>query len=177
MADLDGLLEKMPIGEIAKKLGVSESVARDVVDKALPAIVAGMSANSKHAGGAASLQKAFAKHESKPVPTKLDEVDTDDGEKIVNNVFGKNKDAVVKTLADKTPEASESVIAKILPIVAPIVISWLATRFFAPKKTTSTVPTASTGGGIGDMLGGLLGGGKGGGIGDVLGGLLGGGKK
>jgi hypothetical protein len=184
MAELDGLLKMIPIGEIAKKLGVSEDVAEDAVQRVLPTIVAGMSANSRDKGGAASLQKAFGKHESKPVPTKLADVDTDDGEKIVNNIFGKNRDAVAKEVAKSSPKADESIIQKILPIVAPIVISWLASRFFAPKTTTSTVPTKagsakSAGGGIGDVLGGLLGGGGKGGVdlGGLLGGLLGGGKK
>ena len=178
MSDLDSLLEQIPIDQIAKKLGVDDDVARDAVEKVLPTIVAGLSANSKDKAGAASLEKALSKHEARRTPSSVDDIDTDDGEKIVDNVFGANKTKVVSAVST-TAKADESVIAKILPIVAPIVLSWLASRFLA-KKTDAA---GSAHGGIGDLLGGLLGGatgGKGGGgdiLGGLLGGLLGGGKR
>ena len=177
MSDLDGLLKQIPIDQIAAKLGVPHDVAEDAVAKVLPTIVAGLSANSKDKAGAASLEKALAKHEGRAAST-VDQIDTDDGEKIVNNVFGSNKDKVV-TAVSKTAKADESVIAKILPIVAPIVLSWLASQFLNKKKTDAA---GSGQGALGDLLGGLLGGaagGKGGGdvLGGLLGGLLGGGKK
>jgi hypothetical protein len=177
MSDLDGLLKQIPIGQIATKLGVSHDVAEDAVAKVLPTIVAGLSANSKDKAGAASLEKALVTHEGRTV-TSVDQIDTDDGEKIVRNVFGSNKAQVVKAVST-TAKADESVIAKILPIVAPIVLSWLASQFLSKKKTDAT---GSGQGAIGDLLGGLLGGaggGKGGGdvLGGLLGGLLGGGKK
>jgi hypothetical protein len=177
MSDLDALLKQIPIGQIAKKLGVDDDVARDAVEKVLPTIVAGLSANSKDSAGAASLEKALVKHEARRTPGSVDEIDTADGEKIVANVFGKNRDRVVSAVS-QTAKADESVIAKIMPIVAPIVLSWLASRFLN-KKTDAA---AAGSGGIGDVLGGLLGGaagGKGGGdlLGGLLGGMLGGGKK
>ena len=177
MSDLDGLLKQIPIDQIAAKLGVPHDVAEDAVAKVLPTIVAGLSANSKDKAGAASLEKALAKHEGRAAST-VDQIDTDDGEKIVHNVFGSNKDKVV-TAVSKTAKADESVIAKILPIVAPIVLSWLASRFLNKKKTDAA---GSGQGALGDLLGGLLGGasgGKRGGdvLGGLLGGLLGGGKK
>jgi hypothetical protein len=178
VSDLDSLLKQIPIDQIAKKLGVDDDVARDAVEKALPTIVAGLSANSKDKAGAASLEKALVTHKDRR-PASVDDIDTDDGEKIVNNVFGANKTKVVAAVS-KTAKADESVIAKILPIVAPIVLSWLASRFLN-KKTTDAAGSGQ--GGIADVLGGLLGGatgGKGGGgdmLGGLLGGLLGGGKK
>ena len=177
MSDLDGLLKQIPIDQIAAKLGVPHDVAEDAVAKVLPTIVAGLSANSKDKAGAASLEKALAKHEGRAAST-VDQIDTDDGEKIVHNVFGSNKDKVV-TAVSKTAKADESVIAKILPIVAPIVLSWLASQFLNKKKTDAA---GSGQGALGDLLGGLLGGAtgsKGGGdvLGGLLGGLLGGGKK
>lgn len=176
MSDLDSLLKQIPIDQIATKLGVDHDVAEDAVAKVLPTIVAGLSANSKDKAGAASLEKALAKHEGRTARS-VDQIDTDDGEKIVRNVFGTHKDKVVAAVSTQA-KADESVIDKILPIVAPIVLSWLASRFLN-KKTDAA---GSSSGGIGDLLGGLLGGaagGKGGGdvLGGLLGGLLGGGKK
>jgi hypothetical protein len=71
-------------------------------------------------------------------------------------------------------------VAKLLPILAPIVMSFLAKKFL---KGGAGAPGSSSGGGLGDLLGGLLGGSGQGGqggqgaLGDLLGGLLGGGRR
>ena len=44
MDDLSGLINLIPIGDIAKKIGVDESVARAAVAVAVPAIVGGLAA-------------------------------------------------------------------------------------------------------------------------------------
>jgi hypothetical protein len=187
MAGLDDIIDNLPIGDIAKKLGVDEATARKAIDDALPALVAGMGANATDPAGAASLEKAVVKHDPKLVEggVNLDDVDEADGQKIVRNVFGGNTDQVVGALDKK--EGGGDLIAKLLPILAPIVLSFLAQQFQKkqapkPSATPSQAP-ASSGGGITDVLGGLLGGGSGsggsggsgGGLGDLLGGLLGGG--
>ena len=83
MAEFDGLLDLIPIGDIAKQLGVSEDVAEAAVKQAIPAIVGGMAANAKDAGGAKSLEKALSKHATKSSSGKkvaVKEIDTADGE-------------------------------------------------------------------------------------------------
>ena len=92
------------------------------------------------------------------------------------------KNDVVAAVADTSKgDVTKELIAKLLPIIAPIVISFIASQFLGQKTETPAAkeeaPAASSGG-IGDLLGGLLG--SAGGqevIGSVLGGLLGGGKK
>lgn len=181
MAQYDGLLEAIPVADIARQLGIDEDVAAQAVQQAIPAILGGMNANVQD-GGAASLEKALAAH-SGGVPTSLAAVDTADGEKIVKNVFGTNTTKVQEAVAVAAPSSNvtQDLIAKLLPILAPIVISWLASQFLNKKSEPAAAEAApaSSGGGIGDLLGGLLGGGggssSGGGVGDLLGGLLGGG--
>jgi hypothetical protein len=194
MASLDELMSQIPIGDVAARLGVDEQTARAAVEQALPALVSGMEANAKDPGGAASLEKAVSKHSPALVEggVNLDEVDTNDGEKIVSHVFGSNKDQVVQTLSSQPAGFSGGggVVGKLLPILAPIVLSYLAKKFQERKQSTETVqptepmqpkqPAKEPEGGLGGLLGGLLGGGSGsgssgGGIGDILGGLLGGG--
>jgi len=185
MSDLDGLLDLIPVGDIAKQLGVSEDVAEAAVKQAIPAIIGGMAANAKDSGGAKSLEKALTKHTSssgKKVSVK--EIDTADGEKIVNNVFGSKKNDVVAAVADTSKgDVTKELIAKLLPIIAPIVIAFVAQQFLGQKAETPAPKaeekeTTSSSGGIGDLLGGLLGSSQGQEIiGGVLGGLLGGGKK
>lgn len=185
MSGLDELIDNLPIGDIAKKLGVDEATARKAVDDALPALVAGMGANATDPAGATSLEKAVKAHDPKLVEggVNLDDVDEDDGQKIVRNVFGGNTDQVVGALDKK--EGGGNLIGKLLPILAPIVLSFLAQQFQkkqAPKPSATPRDTSASSGGITDVLGGLLGGGSGGsggsggGLGDLLGGVLGGGS-
>jgi hypothetical protein len=190
MAGLEDLISQIPIGDLAKKLGVDESTAKDAVSKALPALVGGMQANAK-AGGGESLAKAVDKHSPQLVEggVNLDDVDEEDGKKIVGNVFGGEQQNVVAALAGGQGGGGGGlgdVIGKALPMLAPMVMSFLAQKGAGTKANAAST---GGGGGIGDMLGGLLGGGGGGGaagsgggldIGGLLGGLggmLGGGKK
>lgn len=181
MAELDGLIEMIPIGDIADKLGIDEKAAKSAVKTVLPTIVAGLQANASDKEGAASLEKALEKHTKKS--TKVADVDEEDGKKIVNHVFGKKTEEVAAAAADKA-DVTKDIISKILPIVAPIVLAWLAQKFLggggaeeaAPKKKT-TKKEESSDNGIGDLLGGLMGSQAGQEvIGSVLGGLLGGKK-
>ena len=178
MSDLDGLISQIPIGDIAKKLGIDEKTAREAVAVAVPTIVSGMNANAQ-AGGAKSLEKALAKHAGRPVD--IDTIDEEDGKKIVNNVFGNKKTEVVSAVSKPSGTDLSDIVAKVLPIVAPIVLAYLANHFLGGKKDEQAKPQAkpaAPSGGIGDVLGGLLGSQQGLDIVvGLLGGLLGGGKK
>ncbi len=178
MSDLDGLINLIPIGDIAKKLGIDESVAKAAVAVAVPAIVGGLAANAKNEDGAKSLEKALGKH--KNASTDLKDVDSADGAKIVKHVFGDKKDKVVAAVASKSggPDIA-AIVGEILPIIAPIVLAYLAKQFLGGKSAPAAeeAEAPSTGGGIGDLLGGLLSSKEGQDIvGGVLGGLLGGNK-
>ena len=191
MAALDDIKSDLPIGDIARRLGVDEATARRAVDDALPTLLAGMGANAADPAGAASLERAVTKHDPKLVEggVNLADVDEEDGRKIVRNVFGGNTDQVVKALDSKEGGGMGPIIQQLLPILAPIVMAWLAKQFTKKQGSTDAAAPADSasggsGGGIGDVLGGLLGGGSssgsgaggtGGGLGDLLGGLLGGG--
>ncbi len=178
MSDLSGLMDMIPIDQIATKLGIDEKDAKAAVSTVLPTIVAGLQANASD-GGEASLTKALEKHAS--TSTKLDEIDTADGAKIVNHVFGSKKAAVAEAAAGKA-NVTQDIIQQILPIVAPIVLAWLAKQFLGGGSSSSasskSASSSSSGGGIGDILGGILSSKEGqDAIGGLLGGLLGGGTK
>lgn len=183
MAQYDELLAQIPIADIAKQLGIGEDVAEAAVTQVLPGLVGGLKANADQ-GGTASLEKALSKHKGAKL-RGVGDVDTADGAKIVKHVFGDKQDAVASKLAGASAksEVTDVIIKKVLPIVAPIVLAWLANRFFGGSDSGAK----SSEGGLGDLLGGLLGGGSSskkdaGGLdlGDILGGLgglLGGGSK
>lgn len=184
MSSLDDLFAQIPMDQIAAKLGVDTGTAEQAVRTALPALVGGMQANAQDPAGAASLAGALEKHTgyAPDNDVDLDKVNTGDGQKIVANVFGSNADQVMTALGG-TAGGNSGLISKLLPMLAPLVMAWLAKRFMGGGQAQAGSPqagsTQSAGGGIGDLLGGLLGGGggQGGGIGDLLGGLLGGGRR
>ncbi|WP_010205225.1 DUF937 domain-containing protein [Salinibacterium sp. PAMC 21357] len=182
MSDLDGLLKLIPIADIAKKLGIDEQLAESAVKQVVPTLIGGMAANAQDDAGAQSLEKALTTHGKKAASTTVNEIDTTDGAKIVTNVFGGKQNDVASAVAKNNSDdnVTSELINKLLPLLAPIVISWVGSRFLGQKTASSTAAESpsSTAGGIGGLLGGLLG--NAGGqdlIGGLIGGLLGGGKR
>lgn len=201
MSQFDDLLAALPVSQLAARVGADEAETEQAVRQLLPALVGGMQLNAQDPQGAESLAGALRRHETSPVVdggVNLDQVDPEDGRKIVGHVFGDNTDVVVNRLG-ATGGASNDLVKKLLPILAPIVLSWLARKLSgsgglggvlgdalggdAPtQKRQDTAPAGQ--GGVGDLLGDLLGGalgktpaqGQSGGVGldDLLGGLLGG---
>ena len=182
----DEILADIPLTQLAAQLGVDEATAEAATRQAIPALLGGLQANAEDPAGAASLAGALGDHSPQLVEggVNLDEVDTDDGEKIVGNIFGPNTTDVAQTLGGNLGQQS-GLIQKLLPILAPIVLAYISKRL-----TGGGQQTASQGGGGGDMLtdllGSILGGGQSqggqsaggsGSILDMLGGLLGGGRR
>ena len=129
MSSIDDILANIPINSLADQLGVDPATAESAVRQALPALVGGMQANAADPQGAASLAGAVENHSPKLVDggVNLDDIDTGDGEKIVSHVFGQNTDAVAQTLGGNLGGNSD-LIQKLLPILAPIVLSYLSQR-------------------------------------------------
>ena len=183
MDTVDEILSQIPLDQLAQQLGVDESTAEQAVRQAVPALLGGMQANAQDPGGAASLQAALGEHTANPFEgLDLGSIDTADGEAIVGNIFGDNSEQVINKLGSQT--GGSGIMAKLLPILAPLVLSWLAGKFLGGQgqsSGTGPMPTpapagGSDGGGLGDLIGSATGagGGSAGGLGDLLGGLLGG---
>lgn len=185
--ELDDLLAQVPIGDLAKQLGVDEGTALAAVKQALPGLVGGMAVNASSEEGAQALEGALSKHTPASGQISLDAIDTEDGKKIVKHVLGDKEEAVANHLGAKAGGLDiGKLIPILLPILAPIVMQFLAGRMSGASTTSKTTSKAQSqsGGGLGDILGGLLGGlggggsaaSQGGGLDDLLGGLLGGGS-
>lgn len=182
MTAVDELLTQIPIGQLAARLGVDEQTAEQATRQALPALLSGMHANAQDPGGAGSLGEAIGQHDGSLLDGGVDvqQVDTADGDRIVQHVFGDARGQVVNQLGSLGGVGGNDLMAKLLPMLAPIVMSYLAKRLSGGGAGTAG------GGGLGDILGGLLGGAAGaggtggagtGGLGDILGGLLGQGRR
>lgn len=171
MADLNELIGGLPLDRIAQALGVDEATARSAVEAAIPALAGGMEANAQDDSGAAALRNALQQHED-GIPDgdiDIDGIDTDDGDKIVNHVFGDNREQVTQQLGG-IGGLDSGTITKLLPLLAPIVMGFIAKQMRAKSGGDS-----GGGGDLTDVLGGLVGGagGGGGGLLDMLGGLFG----
>lgn len=174
--DLDAILKQVPVDDIAKRFGVTPDVARQAVEEGGAALVGGLAKNAETAEGSSAIEKALNRHEGFNGASSVDDIDQADGEKIVKHVFGDKKKDVVDTLTSSEKTAGGIDFGKLLPMLAPIIMGLIANAGKGRSADTGT----EGGGGIGDILGGLFGGGgdsgrsSGGGIGDILGGLLGG---
>lgn len=168
------LLDSIPIDDVAAKVGASSEDVRKAIAAAAPALLSGMEANARTSPrGAVSLLKALADdHDPRLLEAEdpVARVDDSEGAKIVDHVFGSNATAVSQRLA--ATGAEPSLIQRILPMIAPLVMSWLAGRLGGSDENASS--SGGGGGGLGDILGGVLGS-NGGGLGDLIGDALGGG--
>ena len=191
MSAVDEILGSIPLGQLAAQLGTDESTAEAAARSALPALLGGLHANAQDPAGAASLTEALGQHSPSLVEggVDLDQVDVGQGEQIVNHVFGGNTESVVNELGATDPAAmglsqnptgalGSGTMQRLLPILAPIVMSYLARQ--AGQGGAQGQDPGAVGGMLGSVLSGMDGGGQGGTggiVSDVLGGLLGGGRR
>jgi hypothetical protein len=171
MSEIDEILSQVPMDQVAAALGVDEGEAEEVTRTAIPALLGGMQANAADPDGAASLTNAVAQHDTTALGADLDQIDTQDGERIVQNVFGEQTPDVMARLGGATPGEGSSLIQKLLPIIAPIVMAYLAKKLQGATGGGTAAATDDPMGGLGGMLGGA-GGASSGGLGDVLGSVL-----
>lgn len=135
----DQLMRAIPVDRLAQDLGEDPDATRQAVQASLPAILGGLTANAQSREGAGSLLEALGQHQNGLVDdVALDRVDQNDGEKILGHVFGGNTDTIVNQLGGLGGAQSSGLVRKLLPILAPIVLSWLAKQV-----------TGAAGGGLG----------------------------
>ena len=176
----------LDMNQIAGLLGTDEQTAESAVDQALSSLVSQMSGNVDDESGATALARALGGHvNSDAFGEQIDTtvVDTADGEAIVSHVYGNQ-------IQQFGGGAGGDLLRRLLPILAPIVMAYLAKRLEGYARGGAQgggaqQPQSQGGGGLGDILGDLFGGGRGsqtqsqpqggGGLGDSLGDLLGGG--
>ena len=197
MSAVEDILADIPMDQLAAQLGVDEATAEQATRQAIPALLGGMQANAEDPAGARSLAGALGDHPSDLIDggVALDQVDTNDGEKIVGNIFGPNQDQVAQTLGGNLGGQAGGLIQRLLPILAPIVLAYLSKRLMGQRQGPGQDdPLGSILGGgatgssnpLNDLLSSMLGGGaagggssqsSGGSILDILGGLLGSGRR
>jgi len=208
MAAVDEILQSLPIDRLAQQVGADPQEVQQAAQAALPALLGGLQANAQDPGGASSIVEALGQHDDDLLRggVDLDQVDERDGEKIASHIFGSNEEQVYSALGSSS-SASGGLVRRLIPILAPIVLSYLANKVLkgggggigggvttpqAPADNSAQGGPGSLDSMLQDVLGGALGGSTtqqapaptqqtqgsaGGSILDILGGLLGGGRR
>ena len=151
---------------IAKTTGVSESKAKWIIAAAVPLMIAALNYNAKNKGQGKEIDKAIDQHSSDGLLDKLGGLfggteSNEQGNKIVQHMFGNNTTVVTESVAEKSG-LSQDQVGGVLATLAPIVMSYLG-----QKKSQN-----SSGGGIGDLIGSIMGGNSSTNSEEGLGGLL-----
>ena len=147
------LNEQMNDRETLDKLGGSVGAAPDQVQQlaqiGLPALLQALGRNAATSEGAASLASALDQHQDDDVDDLdgfLNDVDREDGAKMLQHIFGGNNARVENKLAQKTGMEMNQV-SGLMAQLAPLLLGALA-----QQKKQQNVDQS----GITDMLGGLL---------------------
>ena len=178
------------LNALSGKTGLSNKSLNKLLVAAIPLLLKFLTKNAGKQGGAQSLLSALGGHkDTRSMAQQIEAADADDGAKILNHIFGGEKEAVLSSLA-KESDLDNSQVSAALSNMAPALMSGLSAATTSASKVdlsdgldlsdlmgmfggASAAPQQSSG-----LLGGLLGGGsntasQGAGL---LGSLLGGGS-
>ncbi|MFX4272413.1 DUF937 domain-containing protein [Propionibacteriaceae bacterium Y1685] len=164
MQPTDEILAQVPMDQLAQQLGTDRPTAEAAAREAVTSLLGGMQSGAGDEAGARSLLGALDDHSSSDLldgGVQLGQVDTADGEKIVQKVYGVDSGAVAQRLSKG--QVTDTLIKEVLPILAPIVLAWLAKNVLGRGQSGQ-----QGGGGLMDILGQVLGGILGGGAGNPL---------
>ncbi len=165
MSAYDEILGSLPLDQIAREVGAQPQEVEQASAAILPALLGGLEANAND-GGAGSILEALGQHDPSLLDGGVDlsQVDTGDGEAIASHIFGGNQDQVVAALGGSGASGvGGQLVKKLIPILAPIVLSWVAKQILGKAGAGGATQSSGGGGGLGDILGSILGGGGAGG--------------
>jgi hypothetical protein len=182
MSAVDDILGALPADQISQQVGASPDEVRTAAAALLPALLGGLQANAADPSGAGSIVQALGQHDDDLLTggADLSTIDAQDGTAIASHIFGDQEDEVVNRIgglpAVGGSGAGGALVKKLLPILAPMVLSWLANRVLkggglgggtAGAQPADTTPSLPGGGGsapgslddlLRDVLGSAVGG-------------------
>lgn len=195
-----------PVEQIARQLGVSPSQAQGAIATALPLLIGALGNNASQPQGAQALESALQDHAGGgDIASVLGSVlggamggagggQGDTLGRMLGHIFGGDQQQAAQGLGQANGLGSDKT-QMLLRILAPIVMAYLAHHMFGGGQQQAASQGSGAqglgdilgreaeqmgqpqGGGLGDLLGQVLGGGNGGGgLGGLLGDILGGGR-
>jgi hypothetical protein len=151
---VDEILGQLPLDQLAAQLGVDPQTAARAAAAVIPSLIGGLQHNADQ-GNEQAIVGALVQHSSSNLfdsgSVDLNRVDAADGAKIVQHIFGDQSTQLAHAIGQRTG-VSGNLVNQLLPILAPIVLAYLA------KKLTGSQQSAG-GGMLGSILGDILSGG------------------
>jgi hypothetical protein len=194
MAGLDDLYAQIPTSEIANMLGADKGDVDNAIQTLVPVLLGGLQHNSQDPEHASKIESAANSQAARGLLDAgggVEQVDESDGHQAVAALFGGNDTDQVAAALAKGGVGNSDLLKRLLPVVLPLVLAYVGKQL-SPGGAAPQQRGASGGGGLGEVLGSILGGGsgdkslggilgsvlggKGGALGDILGSLLGGKK-
>lgn len=140
--------------QLAKRAGVDTKDFGKIAAIALPLLLQAMNINNQNSKGLTSFNQALNQHQTKNNYDSLNQfaqnVDTEDGDKIVSHVLQDDKQKISDNLAGRLGVSSDTV-KKVLAVLAPLVIKYLADQKYEKKldaediqRETQTVTREAT---------------------------------
>ena len=143
---LGSLTSDNSVNSLSKKTGISSKLVSKLIVMAVPLLIKYMTKNASTASGAQSLLSALTQHKgTRSMSEQIDEVDEEDGQKILGHILGNDKEQVFSTLAKETGLQTNEV-SKGLGALAPALLTGLA------AATTSAAKPSSNGLDLGDLM-------------------------
>lgn len=171
MMDIFNMLGGMGNAEqqVSQQLGTNPAQTASALEAAVPLLLGALTRNAQTPDGAAALDNALNDHTGDALGLfqQGQMPDPNVGQGILGHVFGNQQNSAVNAVAQRAG-ISPQLAMQILMMLAPLVLNYLAKQ---RGGQAGNAGASAGGGGIGDILGGILGGG---GLGGVLGQVLGG---
>lgn len=116
------------LGKLGKSVGMEPSQVKQITELGLPTLLQALSRNSSSSDGASALTAALNQHQDDnvdDVDVFLDNVNTEDGAKMLQHIFAGNSHKVQSNIAKKTG-ADANQVAGIMTQLAPLLLGSLA---------------------------------------------------
>lgn len=157
-------IDPAAVNQIAAQLGIDPMTAGEIVNRAVPAMMAGMAGNAQSALGADLLNGALdADHDGSILDDLvgyLGKADTTTGGAILGHVFGGKESAIVKEIATRLG-LDPSTVSAALAMLAPIIMGQLGKQRqqggFDAGQLAGLMPAIQDmlgAGGLAELLGG-----------------------
>lgn len=131
------LMSNSSLNAASNKTGISKELIKKLLPLAIPLLIKYMTRNAAQQGGAASLLSALTQHTSnRSMEDQINEVDSEDGSKIIGHILGDDKNTVIRELATETG-ATDAQVTRGLASIAPAILSGLAAATSAAKPQQS----------------------------------------
>ena len=152
---LGAVMSDDSVGGMSRNAEVSTDETRSVLSAALPVLLGGALGQANDSSTAAGFLGALTQHsaaDTSNLQSFMSDVDTEDGEKIVNHLFGKDTNEIVNQIAKDSGVKAKDV-KKVLSSAAPLLMSLLGKETAQQQQQNSSL-------GFADIMGAMLGGGQ-----------------